>query len=176
MHGRKRRIASVSFAALGVISIVAMAWSRGRTLDLRWSHGRGGGGGATYRLWLTRGELVVDWISPSLDQTDAVVRNDPNASLSWWYERDPKPISWRQAESLKSRLWWGLGIAWFDSAKWVVFLQIWPISILLFTAGAFVWASARRARRAGRGRCLACEHDLTGLPASAPCPECGEPT
>lgn len=32
-----------------------------------------------------------------------------------------------------------------------------------------------RLRRPLRGRCYACNYDLSGLPVGAPCPECGEP-
>ncbi|HYD02084.1 MAG TPA: hypothetical protein VEB22_12730 [Phycisphaerales bacterium] len=50
-----------------------------------------------------------------------------------------------------------------------------PLLLLLPTAvAAALWAShLRRQREAQRHACSVCRYDLRGLPAGAPCPECG---
>lgn len=56
-----------------------------------------------------------------------------------------------------------------------VTLLLWPLAVFPIAAGAgLCWWAWRDARRARVGLCMKCHYDLRGLPASAPCPECGK--
>lgn len=108
-----------------------------------------------YGLILTDGGVWVihrpDFERPEFATTDA------DARLDWW---PPFAVT---------RSWWRGNPAWSLDAR------LWFVGAIGL-AGAGVCALAPRltaTRRRRAGRCPWCAFDLSGTPASAPCPECG---
>lgn len=65
--------------------------------------------------------------------------------------------------------WWG-GIAG-NTGRTMIWVPLWPFVVAGGTVSVLCW---RRRRRLARiGCCKACGYSLSGLPAGAPCPECG---
>ena len=65
--------------------------------------------------------------------------------------------------------WWG-GIAG-NTGRTMIWVPLWPFVVAGGTVSVLCW---RRRRRLARiGCCNACGYSLSGLPAGAPCPECG---
>lgn len=58
---------------------------------------------------------------------------------------------------------------------WIVVISLWFLAAVFLLSGTALAFSARRSiRRARIGLCPTCRYDLRGLPAPAPCPECGK--
>lgn len=49
-----------------------------------------------------------------------------------------------------------------------------PLWILILASGIATWFLGRAARPRLAGSCSHCRYDRSGLPSSAPCPECGK--
>lgn len=100
--------------------------------------------GATY------GGVVARWPTPAPRSTEGEFLR-----LLW---RDRSGVRWRPV-SWRSTI----------SASGMIFVPLWMPLVPL--AGATLWVFL--ARRAGPECCGACGYDRSGLPAAAPCPECG---
>jgi hypothetical protein len=70
-------------------------------------------------------------------------------------------------------------VLWIDfgpdtTGLFFVLIPLWLPLLLTLIPTTIAWRLDARARRlAILGRCTQCSYDLAGLPADAPCPECG---
>lgn len=95
------------------------------------------------------------------------------SSFSWnrWI-RDYRSFGWLRHD------WSVVGVKEASSTTgyfWGILISLWFLAAVFLLTGTGLAFSARRSiRRARIGLCVKCCYDLRGLPASAPCPECGK--
>ena len=141
-----------AFLAIGVPGVVSRLW------PLSWTHDWS----ATASSTTTESSLHIDRarLEVCIDRVGAAESATPN-----W---GPVQFLW----IFKCERWGGVN-AWptgVVSSTWRIELDlIWPAAAL----GILGIASKRKPIRLGPGCCRLCWYDLQGLPADAPCPECG---
>ncbi|MBY0261417.1 MAG: hypothetical protein K2Q20_03695 [Phycisphaerales bacterium] len=146
----QRRWRMLAIAATACAMLLAAAWAA----SMRWEVGHYGARPSSW--WIhTRVECGIVGLRASRGSRWSVnswyidAANDPNASRwpSWWSD----PIG-----------------------MWELVLPLWiPTAACTFAAAALWRIDTLHRRRLRTNRCPACTYDRAGLPAAAPCPECG---
>jgi hypothetical protein len=146
---RARRIAK--WAGLGVSAAMVLAWGVSLVLTLNCERS-----GPTSRVGLELG-----WGCAWLYRYEG---ESVGTRTIWHVGRIPafaSGVSWRPGVSRISR---------WPRRYTVLCLPLWiPFALIAAPTGWLCW----RDRRVRPGACAACGYDLSGLPAGAPCPECG---
>lgn len=85
--------------------------------------------------------------------------------------------SWQLSSFRPADPWHGLvWLPFYTASSWPGDAEYIAVGLPLWipAAASALWAA--RPPRTRRGRCPTCNYPRTGLPPSAPCPECGTPT
>ncbi|MFG0284295.1 MAG: hypothetical protein ACF8R7_07720 [Phycisphaerales bacterium JB039] len=152
MPRRRRGSRTIIWAAAGLFCLTAAAWTASLFGYACLCRGR-------RSIWIESGNLRYVWAYP------------PNARE----EQTPQGLTfgrywWQPRYSMRQRTCWLP--KWEDQGTWhSLHVPLWPLAALGAGGALLAWRMGRR--RASAELCQRCGYSLAGLPAGAPCPECG---
>lgn len=121
------------------------------------------GSSTEYRVSLQRGLLTLSFERPKPPEW-------PRGWSAWCTRNGFRPeLPWRPYHTAARLRHVPSGIV---SSSHGLVVPLWPFPLAACGLGLYGHYAVRRARR-GRHGCPTCGYDLSGLPAGAPCPECG---
>jgi hypothetical protein len=101
-------------------------------------------------VWMIRSPIAPMAGSPRTHEMECFKSNARSASdFSWWFS----------AQS--------------GSSSFFFVLPYWAFAVPALAGSLWGWRRLRRLRNSGK-TCMKCGYDRAGLPAGAPCPECGQ--
>jgi hypothetical protein len=182
----RRKLFNLSAALSLVLLVLVTTWGvRGRRPRSQVATPRGG----TLYVWpgSEAGKVEVDWIVP-LAQPYRFPGGDFAQYVGWTGRVNAGRVDFEAGLEYRQGLAWeapgpdaplnpaGRPLADVASARsYALVLPYWLLSVLTIPLPALWLRRASRdrraARRAARGRCMACGYDLRGTPSR--CPECG---
>lgn len=162
--GRRRVILAVVCLVMGVLVSVAGVVSGWYSIEHRGRHRDTG---------LVEGALFIVFHYDGYHQTSSWQIKRTGGSFSWNGGRESfEPVG---TGSIDLGVFRRMFIVYGDSALDGIVISLWFLAALFILPGTGLGFSAWHGiRRARIGLCVKCNYDLRGLPASAPCPECGK--